>query len=56
MLSGFRTLRLIAAGEAGEDDDLRTIFSDDYVPLANDSDSGNNGTIERLFHCAQRGA
>ena len=46
LFNGFWTLHLAAGGD--EDDDLQTVSSDNYVPLADDSD--NNDTTERLFH------
>ena len=56
MLSGFWALQLVAAREEGEDDNLQTVSSDDYVPLVDDSDSDNANTTERLFHFADRQA
>ena len=56
MLSGFQALQLVTAGEEGKDDDLRTISSDNYVPLTDNSDSDNTDTTERLFHFAERPA
>ena len=56
VLSGFWALQLVAAGEEGKDDDLRTVSSDEYVPLAGDSDSDNADTTERLFHLADHQA
>ena len=46
LLKGIWTVHLVAGGD--EDDNIWTVSSDTYVPLANDSDHGD--TCEHLFH------
>ena len=45
LLNGFQTVHLAVGGE--EDDDIRTVSSDNYFPLA---DSDNDETCDRQFH------